>query len=242
MFTRPNLPSRRPRGAVSIPSPRAEATPPEARIEDYLDHVCAPLVGRIPYAERRAVRAEARQHLDMLIAAYTELGSEPAEAVEQALKQFGAPHELAQQWVMTAQGRRPDDVALSVELPMATAFGWFGMTTLFLIACLFAKPANGLLPIAALCAPVWAGLLTGLLSRGRHTLGTFYALAVVIPLTLGVGFLFPTGSDPVHPDNGLMELPLIQFVLWMPLGCAASAVGGWLRGIGERLRRPLAWE
>jgi hypothetical protein len=240
MSTHRNLPPDILPGDVSVgtPSPRADPSPAEARIEDYLDHLCAPLVGRMPYPQRQALRAEARQHLDMRIAAYTELGSAPDEAVEQALKQFGDPGDLARQWVLTCQGRGAD--SLSVEAPLGAAFGWFALATLGVIAGTFVKPTAGFWTVMGLCAPLWAGLLTGLLSRGRHAMGTFYALAILIPLTIGVGYVLPIVPDPA--GDGLSPLPIIQFVLWMPLGCAAAAAGGWLQGVRDRLRRPLAWE
>jgi hypothetical protein len=58
------------------PFSRETSTPPadlpcaDPRIEDYLDHVCAPLVDRVPYTERTALRAELRTHLASLAEAY----------------------------------------------------------------------------------------------------------------------------------------------------------------------------
>src|SRR5260370_38948195 len=85
-------------GSPSVP-PTADdsgkAAPPDPRIEDYLDHVSAPLVGLVPYARRQELRAELRGHLEALAASYRELGSAPDTASEQALRQFGDPRELA---------------------------------------------------------------------------------------------------------------------------------------------------
>jgi hypothetical protein len=47
---------RQPEGGPDEPSPSRGfnvAASPDARIEDYLDHVCAPLVGVVPYARRQ---------------------------------------------------------------------------------------------------------------------------------------------------------------------------------------------
>src|SRR5262245_18729182 len=70
----------------------------DARIEDYLDHVCAPLVGVVPYDQRHELRAELRSHLEALAASYRELGSPPAAAVGAAVRQFGDPRRLVAQW------------------------------------------------------------------------------------------------------------------------------------------------
>jgi hypothetical protein len=190
----------------------------------------------VPYARRQALRAEWRLHLDMRIAAYTELGSEPKEAVAQALKQFGNPRDLAQHWLKSWQQRRPQTTWVSVAPPMATAFVWFGMGTLLALAGISADHLVGFSALTALSTPLWAGLLTGLLSRGRHAMGTFYALAGLIALT-GWRAL---RADPM--GDCFTELSILQFVLWMPLGCASAALGGWLQSLRERLHPPLAWE
>src|SRR5688572_4418190 len=72
-----------------------EAMAPHPRIEDYLDHVCAPLVGVVPYAKRQELRAELRSHLEALIATHQELGRGPEVAALEALRQFGDPQDLA---------------------------------------------------------------------------------------------------------------------------------------------------
>jgi hypothetical protein len=60
-------------------------------IEDYLDHVCHPLVKRMSYAEREVIRAEIRSHIAGLVQAHRELGSSTEEAIAAALLQFGDP-------------------------------------------------------------------------------------------------------------------------------------------------------
>jgi hypothetical protein len=60
-------------------------------VEDYLDHLCHPLVERISYAEREAIRAEIRAHIAGLVEAHCELGSSAAEATAAALYQIGDP-------------------------------------------------------------------------------------------------------------------------------------------------------
>src|SRR3989442_1490179 len=118
MFEPPHpLEENDPRGAPCVP-PTAdgsgEAAPPDPRIEDYLDRVCAPLVELVPYARRQELRAELRGHLEALAASYRELGSAPNLASEQALRQFGDPRELARgcadEWQRRAPGRSPQPV------------------------------------------------------------------------------------------------------------------------------------
>jgi len=44
------------------------------RIKDYLDYLCAPLLGVVPYAERRSLREEARGHLPEIAAEFEAQG------------------------------------------------------------------------------------------------------------------------------------------------------------------------
>ena len=100
MHQRRDLPSQR-GGNRSSASPHADPTgmtPSHLRVEDYLDHVCAPLVGVVPYARRSELRAELRGHLEALVATHEELGSERTAAVVMALRQFGPPRCLSRQW------------------------------------------------------------------------------------------------------------------------------------------------
>jgi hypothetical protein len=65
-----------------------------AALEDYLDHLGAPLVDVMPYAERQAVRQEIGDHLRALAAAGEELGTASPEALAQALRRFGPPRAI----------------------------------------------------------------------------------------------------------------------------------------------------
>ncbi|MCW3096885.1 MAG: hypothetical protein JWL77_2503 [Chthonomonadaceae bacterium] len=63
--------------------------PPSVQIEDYLDHLCAPLINKTTYEQRLAIRDEVRSHLLVLAAGHEELGSTPADAIQAAIDQFG---------------------------------------------------------------------------------------------------------------------------------------------------------
>jgi len=74
--------------------------------------------------------------------------------------------------------------------------------------------------------------VTSLLRRGRNALGTFYALALLTALFAGGAWLVGAngGAPPV-------EIPLVQFAFWLPLGSAAAAVGGAARRRAARVSR-----
>ena len=63
-------------------------------LEDYLDHICLPLVKHVSYEERMVIRTEMRTHIEWLIQAHTELGCTESEAVNSALVQFGDPNRI----------------------------------------------------------------------------------------------------------------------------------------------------
>jgi hypothetical protein len=70
----------------------------DERIEEYLDRIDAPLIGHVPRARRLELRAELALHLDALVEAHQELGATPDEAVTDALRQFGDPLHVGQEW------------------------------------------------------------------------------------------------------------------------------------------------
>src|SRR5258708_13394979 len=55
-----------------VPVPRKDEMS-EAHIEDYLDHFCVPLVGRVSYEERVRMRDELRSTIESVIPPYVEL-------------------------------------------------------------------------------------------------------------------------------------------------------------------------
>ena len=60
-----------------------------AQIEDYLDYLCAPLLGIAPYAQRRRLRLEAADHLQALAEDFQAEGFAPDQAFLLALKEYG---------------------------------------------------------------------------------------------------------------------------------------------------------
>jgi hypothetical protein len=226
-----------------IPNPPIETGSPDPRIEDYLDHVCAPLVGVVPYARRQELRAELREHLAALAAAQQEMGSEPDAAAVMALRQFGEPRDLSRQWAQEwLEGSGPACIQ-SPWRAMLVALGCFGLAMLMGFAtCLIGRlpipmPMSLIIgPVLttaiATALPLMAGVASGWLAPARQALGAFYALAVLLPSVVLVLYGQIQVSD--YPDNYMRSgalwamWPLLG---WMPIGCGGAAFGAWLRQV-----------
>lgn len=216
---------------------------PNARLEDYLDRVVAPLVDDVPHARRRELRAELGAHLDALVEARLELGATPEEAVTAALRQFGSPRQVGKTWLREWRKEQPDRPASALKtayigllcfLP-ASLFAWIANNMAVAIG---GSAVSGLLVINTLLFPVAAGLLTGILSRTRHGYGALLGcgacalLCAVIAAIQGVDAANESRQFPV------VALAATQLLFWLPLAAAAGAMGGTLRqGLRNALRR-----
>jgi hypothetical protein len=221
-----------------------EVTNADPRIEEYLDHLCVPLVRRVPYAIRAELRVELRAHIDALIDASLELGRPPDEAVRDALMQFGDPRALGSEWLRGWNGGRLASPVPSARPAACVALRCFGLATSMAVALLVASMLDPqrlsffgpLWPLVlVLLMPLLAGLATGWLSPARQALGTFYALAFLIAVTSLGGSVLVNGWD----FNALPALSIVQSVCWIPIGCGAAALGGRLRALHDQA--PKRW-
>lgn len=212
----------------------------DARIEDYLDHVCAPLVGVVPYPRRQELRAELRAHLESLIATHEELGSPADVGAVLALRQFGDPRAISRQWArewLRPPSAGPVQPAWRAIPTALACFGAASLLCLLLFRLSTGGGSNGsvsigpsgLLVLGGLL-PVLAGLITGLLAPARQALGTFFALALLVPpfVVLGSNPLLQARLGSLWAESG-MVMALILTLFWLPLGPATAALGGLLR-------------
>ena len=111
--------------------PREAPTPAavdeaQALIEDYLDYLCAPLLGIVPYAQRRRLRAEAQDHLLALSEDLEAEGFAPVEAVAAALREYGEPWPVGQGFANAWLGAYvPRRMARFVDAATLRAFNAF---------------------------------------------------------------------------------------------------------------------
>ena len=192
------------------------------RIEDYLDHLCAPLVGVVPYAERQNLRFEAREHLLEIAAEFEAEGQKPETALTNAMQAHGEPWRIGESflraWDGTASRRHS---ARPTQTEAAHAFAWFGMETvavLLLTENYVLGGQDALLPwlcLAVVLAPIVAGGLTGWNAPVVTGRGTLSALVLLI----GVSLL---AALSLLPDRTGLYIVAFQLIYWLPVGCGAA--------------------
>jgi hypothetical protein len=233
----------------------AKPAAPDPRIDDYLDHVYAPLVSVVPYAQRQELKAELRAHLETLGASYEELGSTPDAAVGLALRQFGDPQDLSREWAREWHRAMSPTPIEPAWRSTKRALGWFGPATLlacvmsgivtaFCIGRLEGSAPNPFVLLALIngLIPIAAGIAAGRRSPARPALGAFFALAALFVPMSGVSLLLLRSSGDGLIWDLLSDLGLLvclQTLFWLPIGCAAAALGGWLRD--RSAPKPFPW-
>lgn len=223
------------------PDPQRPGVPPalgeppgedgvQALLGDYLDHLCAPLLGIVPYAQRRRLRAEAEDHLLALAEDFEAEGFSPAEAVVVALREYGEPWRVGQDWAEAwLGGASASRLSRLADAATLRAFGWFGVfavLNLLLLEGYALGPSQAstlpLIQCLAVVSPVAAGALTGMGLASRTGVGICRALALLALASAAVGLLL------LPRQEGLI-FAAFQFVFWLPVGCLSATVAGSLR-------------
>ncbi|MCW3099075.1 MAG: hypothetical protein JWL77_4693 [Chthonomonadaceae bacterium] len=197
----------------------------EERIEDYLEHLTAPLIGIVPYAERRAFREEAHAHIDGLICEFEHEGQEALEATESALREFGEPWKLGQaflqEWSQGAPHLSPTGL---IRKAAWTAFGGFGaasMLTLLMLEVYAFNPSQAsltsIIGLLAFFSPLAAGSFVGAKMPAQARRGISIALSILILHSCAVGMLMPSRRE------GLL-FAAWQLLFWLPAGWGSASV------------------
>jgi hypothetical protein len=195
--------------------------------EDYLDHLCAPLLGVVPYAARRSLRAEVREHLLALVEEFEDAGLGPQEATAAALREHGEPWQIgesfADEWL---RGTSPGPLARFAGGGTLYGFAWFGLVSVPMLLLvqgytLLLNDNDGrrllaYLALLAVLAPFLAGTLTGVTAPWRAIRATSDALALLILVSLGSGLLMLPYTEGVY-------FALFQLLFWLPAGCVSAS-------------------
>ena len=191
----------------------------DAWTEDYLDHLCAPLVGIVPLAERRNLRDEVRAHLEALADEFGFEGKSPPEAAAAALLELGEPWQVGQTFLREwLQGSPHVAPARLTRAAAFRAFAFFGVAALPSWALLEHRALDPStfdltlwLWLLATLAPVLAGALTGLGQPARMGRGLCWAVGALTLHALAAGALLLP-----QPDGFMFVLCLLLW--WLPAG------------------------
>ena len=201
-----------------------------AQIEDYLDYLCAPLLGIVPYAQRRRLRLETEDHLLALAEDFQAEGFAPDEAVAVALREYGEPWRIGQDFAEAwLSGPHPCRFARFTAAATLRAFGWFGvfsvLTLLGVEQCALMPNQQALWPLVqclAVVAPLLAGVLVGFALHPKTAGGVCRAVAALALASGAAGLL-------VLPHPEVLQFALFQVVFWLPAGCLSAALTASLR-------------
>jgi hypothetical protein len=228
-------------------APFDDKTPQErsARIEDYLDYLCAPLLGVVPYAERRSLREEARLHLLDMVAEFEAQGLPPQEALTSALRAHGNPWRIGQSFVQEwSQGTTEAPPRYWIRKATRCAFAWFGIASMLSILLIeqytgevnshivaskgYLMPVSyqdGLYPyLMALLvlSPLAAGYLTGITAPRQVLRGIVNALTLLTAHALVTACL-------LLPKIEGFAFSLLLVGYWLPIGCGTALATATLR-------------
>jgi hypothetical protein len=221
---------------------------PEDTIEDYLDHLCAPLVGLVPYMERSRLRSEAGYHLERLMAGYVIEGIPPQEAVRLAIEKYGSSQDVGQQFLESWFEHQPQGVlARKIGLGNVRALIYFGAATALATALVQFKiywpnpepitfgltladirrivpeplplPDANPVSLLLLIVAIVAPIIAGACTG--TTVPIRPARSVYLVQTVLILYTFVHGMQMLPMRDGLL-LGLFMLCFWLPVGCLAA--------------------
>ena len=191
-------------------------------IEDYLDHLCTPLVGLVPVAVRRKLRWEAEEHLCALVSEFEEQGLEPPEALTAAMQEHGEPWRIGQsyadEWLRGSSHSRLSRFAAPYVLHGLAWFGMASVPTLLLVeqySLMRNSVSPELISGLAVLAPFIAGGLTGYTAPVRPIRAVGYALLLHVLVSFAAGWL-------LLPEPEGITFAWFQLGFWLPAGCVSA--------------------
>lgn len=114
------------------PTAERESLDAQEHIEDYLDHLCAPLVGIVPYRERDRLRQEAVFNIEGRMRQFLVDGYDSETSVFKAIEKYGRAEELSEKFLEEWLRYQPKGaLARMIGLPNAYATFFFGQATLW---------------------------------------------------------------------------------------------------------------
>lgn len=234
----------------------------DTHVEDYLDHYCAPLVGKVSYEERVKMRLQMRSELEAVIAAHMELGSSREQAIALTLPQFNSrlpkpavnpvtvpPLNMAAPQVQQMQANggfsQQAQVAPKRRSGVGLGFASFGLSAILTAMTLEgSRHATGGLPLLYLAMifsfPVLAGIQLGYRRPDRALRTLVKSLGwLALPTLMMYGIVsssYEQGGDAVPLATGMTLLG------GLILGGFGVKIGTWMyhSGVLDKIDPPVA--
>lgn len=240
------------------------APPPDARLEVYLDSICALMPTEVPALSLAEMRREMHDHLDATLTALNELGYTEDEALEHAIVQFGEPRLVAKRWrveweeTLARTEHRPFWPSLKLALKT-----WSAMHALALIFWLMVITQVTRTPspwvvlvnqVMLFGPPIATGMFLGIQARRRPIFATLLGYLLSLPVVAAGVLVFIAVMrvwEPTHNMTGLgtSAYPLL-FKLWvgvyfytlmtLPFSFASVCITALGKSIHKFARRQLA--
>lgn len=183
-------------------------------VEDYLDHLCAPLVGLVPYGDRRLLRSEAAFVIEQLARDAMLEGLEPEAATLRAIQRYGDSQDLSERFLSEWTRRRERGrLARLLGLPRLYASFFFGQATVW--GLVWGPRLSPAFLAYALVVPALAGALTGRCAPTTSFRDT-------VPITLVCTLSAAVAALLALPEREGALLPALQLLWWLPLGGFAA--------------------
>ena len=203
---------------------------PDDPLDDYLDHVCAPLVGVVPYPRRTTLRYELREHVTML--------TEDGQTLEEVLRSLGDPYEAGRrflaQWEAQSRSRGPSHW---VRRDLSVAIGYLGAASaaalLFDLSAHYGTPRDSFSYGAALSQFGW---LAAVPYGWRHPANGARSVAIA-SLALGLHALVVAALVGRDAEDFHLHA-LYLFTLWPLLGSISATLSA---EQGRRIRNRRFW-
>jgi hypothetical protein len=211
----------------------------QARIEDYLDNLSAPLIGIVPYAERQGIRGEAADHLYALIEQMQEEGLSAEGATEAALRAYGQPSEIGRAildtWCRSLDAQRPmqNDERCSTLRAFAccavVSTAGLLLVQAMLLFSVRQESFSALVFVYIVVSSLLAGVGAGQMIHTRCAQAVFCAMAIVLLHHVIAGML-------MWPHREGLYYTLLELVIGLPVSIAAAKVTqSWRRFARRRM-------
>jgi hypothetical protein len=237
----------------------------DARLEAYLDVICALMPADVPALAIAEMRREMQNHLQTALVAMEELGYTPEESAAHAFTQFGEPQVVAKHWRQEWEKTLADTSAGAFWPSLKTAVKlWSATHAIFAVflCSTVEQSSTGELPFWWRFAsrtlfvglPLLTGATIGMRARRRPVICAFLGYGFTLPvIALGVLlYLIPLrATQMAHHVSGFgsVSWPLLSKVglgvyfysfFVLPMGFAGAAVTALGRRIRTRVRRQIA--